>query len=143
MPILGIFWRGSIFNSMPLSFVPPLAWDSAISLLGLLCGFLGVNVIARNDIIHSFTSCLPIQIRYELLIHRRLGKLESLWSSEEAYDQALCFVTKNLSGPELPITSITSVRCKNSLCHRRGRPVRVYAAEMLTGKKFSYRKAIK
>ena len=95
----------------------PLAWDepSAISLLEkcqkrLLCGFLGVNVIARNDIIHSVTGCLPIQIRCELLIHRRLGKLESLWSSEEAYDQALCFVTKNLSGPELPIPSSIDLR---------------------------------
>ena len=50
-----------------------LAWDepSAISLLEkcqkrLLCGLLGVNVIARNNVIHSVTGCLPIQAIFEV-----------------------------------------------------------------------------
>ena len=41
----------------------------------LLCGFIGVNVISRNDINDSVTDCLQIQIRFELLMNRRLGKL--------------------------------------------------------------------
>lgn len=53
-----------------------LAWDGplVISLLQncqkrLLCGFLGINFIARNDLVHLVTGCLPIQIRSELFTH--------------------------------------------------------------------------
>ena len=90
----------------------PLAWDepSAISFLEkcqkrLLCGFIGVNVIARNDVVHSVTGCLPLQVRCEILTHRRLTKLASLWSAADAGDRALCFVSKSLQGPDLPVPS--------------------------------------
>ena len=90
----------------------PLAWDepSAISFLEkcqkrLLCGFLGVNVIARNDVVHSVTGCLPLVVRCEILTHRRLHKLASFWSSADADDRALCFVSKSLRGPDLPVPS--------------------------------------
>ena len=51
------------------------------------------------------TGCLPLKVRCEILIHRRLTKLASSWSSSDADDRALSFVTKSLRGPDLPVPS--------------------------------------
>ena len=64
---------------------------------------MGVSSIARNDVIHSVTGCLPLKVRCEILSQRRFSKLTSYWSSDDAENRAICFVTKALQGPDLII----------------------------------------
>ena len=41
----------------------------------ILCGFLGVNFIAHNDVIHAVTGCHPLEMRRLIFHHCRYSSL--------------------------------------------------------------------
>jgi hypothetical protein len=71
----------------------------------IICKFLGINIIARNDIVEGISNCPAIPARQLMLRNRRAFKLSILWNSPHAEDHALVFVRRGLFGPTLLIAA--------------------------------------
>ena len=69
----------------------------------ILCGLLGVNVNARNDVIGGITNCPSMSTRCKILRTRRAETLQTVWPSENSSEYALIFVLRGLDGEELLI----------------------------------------
>lgn len=61
----------------------------------IICGFLCVNVNARNDIIDAISNRPYIAARQSMLVHRRTSKILSTWSLTDSKDFAYIFVFAN------------------------------------------------
>ena len=60
----------------------------------ILCRFLGVDVIARNVVIHGATNCPPIETRARILLAKRTRRLRAILDSSEWMDHALAYTLR-------------------------------------------------
>ena len=78
-------------------------WILQSCLKRALCSLLGVNSIARNDVIEGITNFPRMTTRCKMLRTRRAEKLQSLWADDNRLDHALVFVLHGINGPNLAI----------------------------------------
>ena len=64
----------------------------------IVCRFLGVDIIARNDIIQAISNCPPFGVRQILLQYRRAKRFLCTWDSVHYLDHALLYVLRCISG---------------------------------------------
>ena len=68
----------------------------------ILCRFLGVDVIARNDIVEAISNCPSIPCRQTMLAHRRTCRLMTAWHREDHHEFALIYTLRGIDGPVFP-----------------------------------------
>jgi hypothetical protein len=94
----------------------------------IVCGFLGVNINSRNDVVQAISNCPPIAIRQLLLRHTRAVRLSRTWNSPEWPSCALPFVLRCSFGDDLVLDDDIDVTLKYCQVRRRAFYVPVEAS---------------